>query len=175
MQPLTDGSLAAEWAVCDSIEAQVPRKLHPDSKALVKEIAYKLGVKLYKAEQKYGYSNNWLTDDWEHICQRELRKHIEKGDPLDVIAYCSFMLLRDWSIRPELTDVKKADADVCLSEENDALIQENKYLREALNEVVTNGEWDDNHDWLISENVYRMAQESLTAQWQEFATRKLKD
>lgn len=174
MQPLTDNNHAALWAVCDSIETEVPRKLHPDSKALVKEIAYRLGVKLYKAEQKYGYSNNWLVDDWEHICQQELRKHIEKGDPLDVIAYCSFMLARNWSIRPEVVSVVKANADVALSEENDALIQENKYLRDALNEVLTNGDWQDG-EWIISEQVYRMAQDARDAHWQEFAERKLKE
>ena len=66
-------------------------KLHPKTAALVDRFAAALKEKLAAAEEKYGYSNGWATDDWMGECRKELRKHVAKGDPLDVAAYCAFL------------------------------------------------------------------------------------
>lgn len=75
---------------------QAKDPLHPDTRRLVNEFSGALADKLAKAEQKYGYRDNWRTDDWEADCRAELIRHIEKGDPLDVAAYCAFMWRRGW-------------------------------------------------------------------------------
>lgn len=154
-----------DWREGSDVTVPVPKELHPDSKRLVKHVAEMMATKLRAAEKKYGYQNNWATEDWEHVCQSELRKHLEKGDPLDVLIYAAFMIYRGWPIRPE------PRMDVRLSEENDALIEENKIVHSALNEVITNGEWRDG-DWVISEPVYRMAQDARDALWQELLVQK---
>lgn len=71
--------------------------LHPDTEELVKSVMLALAMKLLKAQEKYGYDNDWLTADWETECRGQLLKHIEKGDPLDVIAYAAFMWKRGWT------------------------------------------------------------------------------
>jgi hypothetical protein len=65
--------------------------LHPKTAALVDRFAAALKEKLAAAEEKYGYSDGWATDDWMGECRKELRKHVAKGDPLDVAAYCAFL------------------------------------------------------------------------------------
>lgn len=72
------------------------KNLHPDSQDLVKELSIALANRLLRSQKKYGYSNNWLTDDWEDGCREDFMKHIKKGDPLDVIAYAAFMWKRGW-------------------------------------------------------------------------------
>lgn len=74
--------------------------IHPDTEDMVEEFAHALLKKLRAAEKKYGYSNKWLFADWESECRSELMRHIEKGDPLDVAAYCAFMWKRRWATTP---------------------------------------------------------------------------
>lgn len=69
----------------------MPKDLHPATKKLVFQFAMALADKLHSAEQKYGYSDGWLTDDWMDECRAKLLEHIEKGDPRDVAAYCAFL------------------------------------------------------------------------------------
>lgn len=71
-------------------------ELHFDTKQLVFDVSAALEEKLRKAQNRYGYTNGWLTDDWEDGCREDLMKHIAKGDPLDVIAYAAFMWKRGW-------------------------------------------------------------------------------
>lgn len=80
-----------------ALDVTVPKGLHPTTRALVQEFANALATKLKSAEEKYGYSNGWATQDWEVECRRHLYEHIDKGDPLDVAAYCAFMWRRGWS------------------------------------------------------------------------------
>ena len=49
-------------------------KLHPKTAALVDRFAAALKEKLAAAEEKYGYSDGWATDDWMGECRKELRK-----------------------------------------------------------------------------------------------------
>ena len=44
--------------------------------------------------------SGWERDDWEKQCQQGLLRHLEKGDPRDVAAYCAFMWHHDWITAP---------------------------------------------------------------------------
>ena len=56
--------------------------------------------------------NGWEQPDWEDACQRGLLRHIEKGDPRDVAAYCAFMWHHGWITRtfdePQTSQVREA-------------------------------------------------------------------
>jgi len=78
-------------------EAVISDELHPDTAKLVRRFARALGNKLLAAQRKYGYSANWMRDDWADECRAELMRYIQKGDPRDVAAYCAFMWHHDWS------------------------------------------------------------------------------
>lgn len=83
-------------ALRERVEPVIPGGLHPASADLVLRFATALAEKLHKAEQKYGYSDNWQQRDWYHDCLQSLWVHIEKGDPRDVAAYCAFMWHHGW-------------------------------------------------------------------------------
>lgn len=69
----------------------IPTSLHPDTANLVGLFAEALAFKLAAAQEKYGYTNNWMRPDWMNICRHHLLRHLEKGDPRDVAAYCAFL------------------------------------------------------------------------------------
>ena len=84
------------------LHIHAPDSLSRDTARLVQDFANALAGKLARAEEKYGYTNGWLTQDWEAECRQHLVDHIQKGDPLDVAAYCAFMWARRWSTtKPE--------------------------------------------------------------------------
>ena len=91
------GQLKTLERVMANRKVDLMKELHPTTDALINGFASALKAKLLKAQQKYGYSDNWARDDWETICREELMRHIEKGDPLDVAAYTAFMWKRGWS------------------------------------------------------------------------------
>lgn len=74
----------------------VPEGLHPVTADLVVRFATALAEKLHKAEQKYGWSTDWMKSGWYNDCLQSLWEHIEKGDPRDVAAYCAFMWHHGW-------------------------------------------------------------------------------
>lgn len=76
---------------------KIDSRLHPDTQALVNEVMRALENKLHLSQEKYGYRNGWLTDEWEEDCREKLMEHLKKGDPLDVIAYAAFMWKRGWT------------------------------------------------------------------------------
>ncbi|WP_186056831.1 hypothetical protein [Burkholderia gladioli] len=65
--------------------------LHPATDHLITRVAAALREKLAQAERKYGYRDGWLSPNWMDECRAELMRHVAKGDPLDVIAYCAFL------------------------------------------------------------------------------------
>lgn len=83
--------------------------LHPDTARLVDDFAAALTAKLTHAEEKYGYANDWLTQDWELECRQHLLDHIRKGDPLDVAAYCAFMWRKGWSTAGALPEIESKE------------------------------------------------------------------
>lgn len=74
----------------------IPEGLHPDTADLVIRFATALAEKLHRAEQKYGHANGWMATGWYNECLQQLWDHVEKGDPLDVAAYCAFMWHHGW-------------------------------------------------------------------------------
>lgn len=57
---------------------------------LVNRFAAALKEKLRAAEQKYGFSNDWLKDDWQGDLIAKLLNHVQKGDPREDWDYVSF-------------------------------------------------------------------------------------
>lgn len=68
-----------------------PASLNENTLSLVIRFAAALAIKLAEAEQKYGYSDRWMEDDWMDGCRASLLEHLGKGDPRDVAAYCAFL------------------------------------------------------------------------------------
>lgn len=81
-----------EWAYNQFISKQ--EALHPDSQKIFFETFDELADKMIANQEKYDYTNEWLTEDWKQQCQQNLIKHIEKGDPKDVSIYALFMIYR---------------------------------------------------------------------------------
>jgi len=65
--------------------------LHPRTMDLVQRFAIALAEKLTAAERKHGYSDGWADPDWMDECREKLVKHVAKGDPRDVAAFCAFL------------------------------------------------------------------------------------
>ena len=84
----------------------IPDGLHPDSVDLIIEFAETLASKMKDNQEKYGYGNEWKTQDWEDDCRKDMIEHIEKGDPRDVGIYCAIMNHRRW-----LTTIKPIKVD----------------------------------------------------------------
>lgn len=78
----------------------MPGELHPDTQKLVADFCTALAEKLYKAQLKYGWSDNWMRDNWRSECMQSMQEHIAKGDPRDVAAYCAFMWYHGWKTDP---------------------------------------------------------------------------
>ena len=71
--------------------AHVTPELHQSTRNLVARFAMALAEKLLVAQKKYGYSDGWADNGWMDECREDLMKHIAKGDPRDVAAYCAFL------------------------------------------------------------------------------------
>lgn len=102
-------AMAAELLAASSVEQPaaapideptIPAELHHDTAKLVRRFARALANKLLAAQRKYGYSDNWMRDDWADECRAELMRHIHKGDPRDVAAYCAFLWHHNESTAP---------------------------------------------------------------------------
>jgi hypothetical protein len=84
-----------------SIMGQVVRQMTDDADPLahlVNGFSEALLSKLRYAKEKYGYDNNWLRPGWQDELNRELCRHVEKGDPIDVAAYCAFAWHHGWPL-----------------------------------------------------------------------------
>lgn len=87
-----------------------PQNLHPRTLDMVQRFAVALAKKLRLAEEKYGFGDGWADDHWEKECLAHFHSHIEKGDPLDVAAYCAFMWHHRWITYPAAVADTDADA-----------------------------------------------------------------
>ncbi|MEB8081730.1 hypothetical protein NGI08_23415 [Klebsiella michiganensis] len=118
----------------------VPSGLHPDTQKLVTMFCTALAEKLYKAQLKYGHSDNWSYANWEIECQTAFHEHIAKGDPRDVAAYCAFMWYHGWrtEAKPVLPEtlVKAVDFYEQVKRENPP---------------VETGAWKDAVEWVLKE------------------------
>ena len=88
----------------------VPATLHPDTAKLIDEFCAELKRKAFAAQVKYGFSNNWKSDHWQDDLKRQIRQHIEKGDPRDVALYSAFAWGRGWRLCDEATSAPAMSA-----------------------------------------------------------------
>ena len=65
---------------------------------LVDRFAEALKAKLRAAGEKYGFGDAWKHDDWREKLIEDLWRHVQKGDPRDVAAYCAFAWYHGWSL-----------------------------------------------------------------------------
>lgn len=80
---------------------EMPLELHHSTADLVTRFAHVLAEKLLLAQRKHGYQDRWLDASNAGDHRRELMRHIYKGDPLDVAAYCAFLWHHGEHTRPE--------------------------------------------------------------------------
>ena len=77
---------------------------------LVDRFAKRLLAKLRLAHANGRHG--WEKDDWEVHCQQGLLRHLEKGDPRDVAAYCAFMDHHGWvTVAPQPAGHAQTPAD----------------------------------------------------------------
>lgn len=107
--------------------------LHPDSLELLNHCRSILACKMVANQEKYGYTNEWLTQDWENECKEHLLKHLYKGDPKDVAIYAMFMIFRGWSTAP----IEPAGTSKLLSEAMDWI-----YVKDRAPIAYQTGDWD---------------------------------
>ncbi len=72
-------------------QVRIPAGLHPDTAALVLRFVESLVAKLRSSEIKYGFGNDWADPSNVDQMRAALHEHTEKGDPLDVAAFCVFL------------------------------------------------------------------------------------
>ncbi|HAT1685367.1 TPA: hypothetical protein I8Y21_006225 [Klebsiella oxytoca] len=99
------------------VSVAMPEGLHHDTGQLVMDTADAMAEKLYKAQEKHGYTNGWRvpaegeeTGDGRNFwtreeCLKALFHHLKKGDPIDCINYLAFMQANGW--RTELPAYKE--------------------------------------------------------------------
>lgn len=145
-------------AAAPADEPTIPTELHPDTAKLVRRFARALANKLLAAQRKYGYSDNWMRDDWADECRAELMRHIQKGDPRDVAAYCAFLWHHSESTAPAqpapspvderegLTDEQRSDIHAAIRAITD-------YTEEIKASYVTvSGTWCDSSEEQVYES-----------------------
>lgn len=96
---LPEARMAAEQLLAEMDMDTV--KPPPEENALsdlVHKFRDALLAKLRRAEEKYGYKNAWQKAGWASELREKLLRHVDKGDPLDVAAYCAFAWHHGWSL-----------------------------------------------------------------------------
>lgn len=88
----------------------LPPDIHPSTAKTIVNMLVDLAEKLYKSQVKYGLDDGWRhppSDQGgvegrffmtEKECQEAFIKHVNKGDPLDVIAYAMFIREMGWEL-----------------------------------------------------------------------------
>jgi len=108
----------------DTREIIIPPGLNENTIEHLIRFAQALAIKLHKAEKKYGYSDGWLTADWQDECHINMHEHIAKGDPRDVANYCMFMWARGWSTAISPRELANEGYRKNLAEQRDKLVIE---------------------------------------------------
>lgn len=109
VEELTIGNAVTSAEVNSSIvfPLSIPGELHPDTRQLVLDTARAMAAKLLKAQEKYGFGNDWKVEPdgsgsnphWDRAtCISHFYQHLAKGDPLDCINYLAFMRANGWEI-----------------------------------------------------------------------------
>lgn len=132
---------------------------------LVGGFAVDLLRKLEVAAEKRGLQHHpWRSPDWADDLRAQLRAHVEKGDPLDVAAYCSFAWHHGWSLAPAAPpqDRTKAPEDWVLIDRGEMPAEEVASRWHAnLDAVSPDGRHKVKHAWGSSK------EEAIAAAWRE--------
>lgn len=102
---------------------------------LVERFAEALSSKLRKAEEKYQYQGAWRRAGWASEIREALLRHVDKGDPLDVAAYCAFAWHHGWTL---------AAPDTAPTSAETALAAAQKRIAELQQDIVDCGKWTGN-------------------------------
>lgn len=78
----------------------IPQSLSPDTARMVCAFAAALAARLALSENKPRRGSYWQRTDWRDELVMQLQRHVHKGDPLDVAAYCAFAWHHGWDIAP---------------------------------------------------------------------------
>jgi hypothetical protein len=81
----------------------IPQNLNPDTARMVCAFAAALAARLALSENKPRRGSYWQRTDWRDELVMELQRHVIKGDPRDVAAYCAFAWHHQWSVAPDQT------------------------------------------------------------------------
>lgn len=87
-----------------------PLQLEKEFRRLLRLFAAVLLQKLIANEEKYGFGNSWKIPDWEAQLQRDLRHHVQKGDPRDVAIYALFAWYHNWRTAPPIPAQSAGDS-----------------------------------------------------------------
>lgn len=114
---LINAALGAEAAPASPSAAQpeplplgyipIPHNLNPDTARMVCAFAAALAARLALSENKPRRGNYWQRTDWRDELVMELQRHVTKGDPRDVAAYCAFAWHHGWDIAPAQPDAEE--------------------------------------------------------------------
>lgn len=80
-------------------ELLATKQIAPETAKLVEDFAMALLGKLAAAEKKHGYNTHWMKSSQQWLYD-DFIKHIAKGDPVDVAAYCAFFWSRGFATTP---------------------------------------------------------------------------
>lgn len=108
---------------------------------LVDRFAEALKAKLRAAGEKYGFGDAWKHDDWREKLIEDLWRHVQKGDPRDVAAYCAFAWYHGWSL-----SLGEPMGPIFFSDQN----AEARYVGKGEREAVARITGDDLHEILAS-------------------------
>lgn len=109
----------------------MPEGLHPETAKHLVLFFNAMAEKLRAAEQKYGYSDGWLTQEWQDELRIHMHEHIAKGDPRDVANYCMFLWARKWPTEISPKEEANERYRKFLAERVDALVAELIEIRAA--------------------------------------------
>ena len=90
----TSASMEAAIAMWNARSTAAAQPIMDDLEHLVERFSKALLAKL-KLARANGRSG-WDHTDWEKECQEGFLRHLAKGDPRDVAAYCAFMWHHGW-------------------------------------------------------------------------------
>jgi hypothetical protein len=74
--------------------------MREEFKAILAEFSSHLLNKLMANEEKYGFGEAWKLTDWKEQLQKDLIKHVAKGDARDVAIYALFAWYHGWPTAP---------------------------------------------------------------------------
>lgn len=111
----------------------LPGDLNSNTTKLVLDFANAMGRKLFAAQQKHGYEDNWKQDvqgggfESDDVLREFMFQHMLKGDPVDVANYAAFAAYHGASTRP--MDAEEAGIWVGFLQSQFDLHDENAMLR----------------------------------------------